>query len=291
MNEVDQNYEQEAARIEKIIGRKPTLREVERNDLDRPDTRSVRDKVFAAARKVPMAAPADRLVAQLQEQRAELQEQVEWNQYVKSSPAERRVKDFERMIDVRNDAQEVLKAQREHSQTMASELAPLRELRERMRWNDQYSIQQVEEVEFAIRIGETVGHDPTAFKKLRGNVLGAEDARIEQAKFERSARITALQNEIAELERGKFTLTMLEPKQRIRVSGPDVQTRLEMLIDGMSFKYGHTDEDFEEAFRARRALVLQGEFALAEAVLAKYADTIQPTNNYEESNNVENLSK
>lgn len=200
----DAEFNQRAAEIEKIIGRKPTQSEVYRNDLDRPDTRSIRDKVFAAGRTVPMARPDDPITAELMAKKAELQKKSEWQQYLKSSQDERLVKDYEHLIAKRHEALEADKEAREHLKAMEKDLTPLRQLREKMRWNEQYDILTVEETEFAIRIGETPGHDTQAFKVIRDKLIDAEEIRAEKAKFDREAQIAALKAEIDRIDSARI---------------------------------------------------------------------------------------
>jgi hypothetical protein len=209
----DKEFNERAAEIEKIIGRQPTLSEVQRGDLDRPDTRSVRDKVFAWDKRVPMSVPGDPLEQQLQQAREKIQKAEWWNRYVKASFDQRNVMDLESLVDQREDSRESAKLLKDHLTAMEPELQPLRQLRETMRWNPDYTVAEVEAVEWAIQVGTTPGHDTAAFRKLRNDVLQTETARVDKIIFDREAKIQSMRAEIEQLSRSK-------PQQR---SEPEVE--------------------------------------------------------------------
>lgn len=208
--------EQRAAEIEKIIGRKPTMSELQRNDLDRPDTRTVRDKVFAYGKAVPMAQPNDPLEAQLQEAKAKLQRTAWWERYRKSGFDQRMIMDFEDLIDQREDSSESVKLLQDHLQSMESELQPLRQFREKMRWNPAYTVADVENLEFAIRVGSTPGHDTAAFRRLRDEEFAAENARIDKLETEYAAKLMGLTNQLEQIRQSRPNAATVEPTHDAR---------------------------------------------------------------------------
>ena len=212
----DKEFNERAAAIEQRIGRKPTLSEVERNDLDRPDTRTVRDKVFAWDRKVPMAEPSDPLEAKLQEHRAAIAKSNWWDEYRKSGFDARMVKNYEDLIDKREDTKESVKHLQDHLQAMESELQPLKELRERMRWNSAYSIADVEAIEWAIQVGSVPGHSTAAFRRLKDQVFANENARIDKLEQEYAAKLMGLTNQLEEIRQSRPKAATAEPTHDAR---------------------------------------------------------------------------
>jgi hypothetical protein len=113
------------------------------------------------------------------------------------------VMDVEQMIDDREDSRKSVTLLRDHLQSMESELQPLRELRERMRWNELYTVSEVENLEYAIRVGSTPGHDTGSFRRLKADVFAAENARLDKLETEYAAKLMGLTNQLEQLRQSR----------------------------------------------------------------------------------------